>query len=195
MNRLISDYINYRYKNWRDYAKYIAGRYHFEGWEDDLLNDVLIDLLKNSEERLLSLINKKTKKIVNGSPTCELDKFVLKMLKINGSSATAPFRKNTLGKKIISRKGGVITTIKHERLNGTDSMHEEYDIERNNKIDSMHEKNILRMKNNGFTIRSIQIYQQHYIESIPFSHFRGPDRAALQNIEQFLCTTKTMLDD
>jgi hypothetical protein len=195
MNPVISNYINFRYPNWHDYAKYIASQQHFEGWEDDLLNDVLIDLLKNPEERLLSLIEKKTRKIVNGKPTTELDKFVLTMLKINGTSKTAPFRKNTLGKKIISRKGGEITTIRKEALNGSDFLQDEYNAEHNRKIEMMHARNLRRLENNGFTTKSINLYKQHYIECIPYAHFKPHDKISIQYLQKFLCTSKTMLDD
>lgn len=192
----IRNYISFRYPNWLDYAKYQARVNHFDGWGEDLLNDVVCDLLKKPEEKLLQMLQKQTKKIVNGVPTTELDKFVLKMIKLNATSSVAPFRKNTLGNKIISRANGEIKTATTTELNGHDCNDEAYDPSLNKKLDAMHDTNIWRLRKNGFTRPAIDLYRRHFIRGRPINHFSEREQNAIKRISQFLIITrKTLLDD
>lgn len=192
----LNQYITFRYKNWLDYARHMARVHHFEGWEDDLLNDVIIDLLGKNENLLLGLLARKTKKIVNGQPTTELDKFVLKMLHLNAFSPVAPFRKNTLGNKIIDRKNNKITTRQNTQLNGDDVHDEAYNMELNNKLDVMHSRNIKRLADNGFNAEAVKLYQTHFIRGRPFEDYNDAAKDSITRIRQFLVVTKkTLLDD
>ena len=192
----IKDYIAFRYPNWLDYARYQAKVNHFEGWEEDLLNDVVCDLLKKDEDKLLEMLHKQTKKIVNEVPTTELDKFVLKMLKLNATSTVAPFRKNTLGNKIISRENGDIQTMQRTQLNGHDCHDTEYDPELNYRLDAMHDANIWRLRKNGYTREALDLYRRHFIRGRPEDQFSEAEQENLKKIRQFLVITKkTLLDD
>lgn len=192
----IREYIAYRYNNWLDYATHMSKVHHFAGWEEDLLNDVIVDLLQKPEEKLSRMLQAHTKKLVNGTPTTELDKFVLKMLKLNACSNVAPFRKNTLGQKIISRAGNQATTCHHVELNGYDTIDDEFSAEHGNKIEQMHRRNIHRLRVNGFNEKAVDMYTRHFVKSEPETTFSEPDREALANIRQFLIVTKkTLLDD
>jgi len=192
----IRSYIAYRYQNWLDYARHMSRVHHFEGWEEDLLNDVICDLLSKPEAKLQEMLDAHTAKLVNGTPTTELDKFVLKMLNMNATSQVAPFRKNTLGNKVISRTDGKITTAQKTTLNGYDTTDEDYDIDLNNRLDRMHDTNIRRLRVNGFNSDAVQIYRVHFVSGTPAEQLTEIQQAALQNIKQFLINSKkTLLDD
>lgn len=196
MNKLAA-YINFRYPNWLDFAKHMERMHHFQGWGEDLLNDTLVDLLKKDHDKLLGMMSRETKKIVNGRPTTELDKFVLKMLKMQAFSPVGPFRKNTLGQKIIQRlEKNKVKVRRNMELNGSDYIDENYDEMLPRKLDAMHAKNINRLANNGFNKPAIQLYNQHFIRGRPAKHFTEPEQEDITRIRQFLTVTqKTLLDD
>src|SRR5690554_740044 len=116
----------------------MARVHHFSGWGEGLLQDVVCELLIKPYDKFQGMLTTTTKKVVNGTPTTELDKFVLKMMNINATSPVAPFRKNTLGKKVISRAGGKIKTANLTELNGYDMADEVADMGLNAKIEKMH---------------------------------------------------------
>ncbi len=82
----VNNYITKRYERWLDYSRYHCGRQGMADEEGDLLNEVMISLLEKPEEKLLELYNKKHKQYR------ELDYFVLRMIKMNATSDTAPYR-------------------------------------------------------------------------------------------------------
>jgi hypothetical protein len=192
----IRSYIAYRYPNWLDYARHMARVHRFEGWEEDLLNDVICDLLTKPEAKLQEMLDAHTTRLVNGTPTTELDKFVLKMLNMNATSPVAPFRKNTLGNKVISRADGKIQTAQKTCLNGFDTTDEDYDPELNTRLDRMHNNNIHRLRVNGFNAGAVQVYRVHFIRGTAAEQLTETEQAALQIIKQFLIhSKKTLLDD
>lgn len=192
----LNKYITFRYQNWLDYATHMARVHRFEGWETDLLNDCLIELLKKDRELLLGLLSRKTRKIVNGKPTTELDKFFLKIMHLNAFSPVAPFRKNTLGNKIINRHKNRVETAKKTELKGHDIPDEDYNMEINNKLDTMHACNINRLGNNGFDTAAIKIYTSHFIHCKPLKQYTESEQEDIKQIRNFLSNTqKTLLDD
>jgi uncharacterized spore protein YtfJ len=192
----IADYITFRYRNWHDFAAHMARVNHFTGWEDDLLNDVICDLMKKPAEKLERMLNAKTSKIVNGLPTTELDKFVLTMLRVNACSQVAPFRKNTLGHKIISRANNKIEVQHSTELTGFDCPDTEYTNEMSEQLDVMHSANINRLHNNEFNSAAITLYIKHFVNNIPLTHLTEAEAETVNRIKQFLTTTKkTLFDD
>lgn len=191
----LNSYITFRYQNWLDYANHMSRIHKFDGWGPDLLNECLIELLKKDRELLLGLLARKTKKIVNGKPTTELDKFVLKMMHLNAFSPVAPFRKHTLGHKIINRQHKKVKTAKHAELNGHDIVDEIYTPELNDRLDTMHTRNMIRLKNNGFGPGAMKLYTDHFIEGQPFKLYTETEQDFITEINSFLLTRKTLLDD
>ena len=189
------DYIAFRWSNWLDYARYMARIHGFAGWENDLLNDIICDLLRKPDTKLNEMLDRKTRKTVNGAPTTELDKFVLAMLRQNAESKVAPFRKNTLGNKIISRANGKVETAHRVRLNGYDVEAGAYDDALNNTLDAMHERNKGRMAAHGYTARAFELYRRHYIEGEKMEAFNEADRLSIQKMKNLLTIKKTLLDD
>lgn len=179
-----------------DYARHMARVHHFAGWHEDLLHDIIDDLLKKPEDKLQRMIDAKTKKIVNGLPTTELDKFVLHMLKMNACSPVAPFRKNTLGNKIIASSGNKVETQHSAELNGYDAECEEYDPIMNERLDLMHIKNLKRLNTNGFNPEALKLYISHFRNNKPTNQLTETETDAIERIKTFLSKTKkTLFDD
>lgn len=192
----LNNYITFRYPNWLDYARHMARVHKFDGWAEDLLNDVILDLLGKNKAHLNGMLERETRKIVNGKPTTELDKFVLRMLHLNAFSPVAPFRKNTMGNKIIARGPGNRVEVKRDtELNGHDSADEFYCDELNARLDAMHQQNINRMVKNGFNSNAVRLYFQHYILNEPIDGFEEAARENINIIQEFLTAQKTLLDD
>lgn len=191
----LNKYIEFRYPNWLDYARHMARVHNFIGWENDLLNEIIIELLKKDADKLKGMLARKTRKIVNGVHTTEIDKFVLKMMNTNAFSPVAPFRKNILGNKIIQRKNKKAITAKQTELNGHDMADEDYTPELNNRLDEMHTRNVMRLKNNGFGPGAVNLYTGHFIEGQPFKEYTETEQDFITEINSFLLTRKTLLDD
>jgi len=180
----IRRYIAFRYDNWRDYAEYMSREHGFNGWGEDLLNDIVAELLAPAkEQKIAELLSRETAEILNGRKTTELDKFVLQMLKINACSPTAPFRKNVLGQKVISRQNKTIEVARTVEINGYDSIDDGYDEERADRLDSMHARNIRRLREAGYTAESLALYDKHFIKGQPV---RNGEQLAVANICNFL---------
>lgn len=82
----INIYIKKRYERWLDYASYHCSCAGIADEAIDVLNEVLLDLLQKPESKTTDLLRKKS-----GQYT-ELDYFVLRMIKLNATSATSPYR-------------------------------------------------------------------------------------------------------
>jgi hypothetical protein len=118
------------------------------------------------------------------------------MLKMNACSAVAPFRKNTLGNKIIARTGNKVETQHSTELNGFDTLCEEYDPSMNNNLDAMHAHNIHRLGHNGFNADAVKLYNLHFVKNKPMRDLTPEQADAIERIKKFLCITKkTLFDD
>lgn len=82
----VNKYITKRYERWLDYSSYHCGLAGIPDEATDVLNEVICSLLQKKNGLLDKLLD--TKK--NGYT--ELDFFVLKMIKLNASSPTSPYR-------------------------------------------------------------------------------------------------------
>ena len=82
----VRNYITKRYERWLDYSTFHCERQGMYGEGGDLLNEVMINLLEKPDDQLIELYNSKSKQYR------ELDFFVLRMIKINATSDTAPYR-------------------------------------------------------------------------------------------------------
>lgn len=93
MNIEIEKYINKRYDRWLDYSTYHTNNAGLTEQAVDVLNEVMISLLNKDENKLLELLHRKK------GQYCELDFYVLNMVKMNAQSDTAPYRsKNHINK-------------------------------------------------------------------------------------------------
>lgn len=83
---LIEKYITKRYERWLDYSNYHCELAGMPDEASDVLNEVLCDLLQKDNAKLEKLLQAKK----NGYT--ELDFFVLRMIKLNATSDTSPYR-------------------------------------------------------------------------------------------------------
>lgn len=82
----INRYINIRYDRWLDYSKYHCSLASMPDEAVDVLNEVLVMLLEKDSEYLHRLYKAKKGRFR------ELDFFVLRMIKLNITSVTSPYR-------------------------------------------------------------------------------------------------------
>jgi hypothetical protein len=91
----VSHYITERYPRWRDYAEYQAARAGIPEDAGDILGEVMLSLLQKNSKDLDRLLRRKKKSFTKDETYSELDYFVLKMIKLNATSVTAPWRFKT----------------------------------------------------------------------------------------------------
>lgn len=84
----INQFIEQRYSNWLDYAEYQSKRKGIPDQAMDVLNEVIADLLKKDEKRLVRMIYKASK----CGKYKELDIYVLRMIRLNIFSPTSPYQ-------------------------------------------------------------------------------------------------------
>lgn len=82
----IDNYISKRYERWLDYASYHCTQAGIPDESHDVLNEVLCSLLQKDSHKLEFMLDAKK----NGYT--ELDFFVLRMIKLNATSNTSPYR-------------------------------------------------------------------------------------------------------
>ena len=114
-NPEINKYIEKRYNNWLDSAKY---RCKVAGIPDDsldVLQEVLCSLLQKDSEFLLGMLHRKK------DDYTELDWFVIRMIELNATSPTSPYRQKT-------RKGNIDQNVDLKKLDIIDEPDEEQDI-------------------------------------------------------------------
>lgn len=83
---IVEKYIGKRYERWLDYASYQCELAGMPEEAYDVLNEVLYSLLQKDSRKLEKLIEARK----NGYT--ELDFFVLKMIRLNATSDTSPYR-------------------------------------------------------------------------------------------------------
>lgn len=186
MSELLNSYISFRYPNWLDYAAHQCRVQGLEGWESDLMNDMVEDILKKPEQKMLDMLGRTTRKIVNGQPTTELDKFVLKMLQINARSKFASFRKNTVGQKIIRTMGKTVEVAQFTELGAeTDPIDQgSYNADRADRMDQMHRGAIILLNEFGYSREVLRIYISHFMEATPAHTHR--EKLIIEKIQTFL---------
>jgi len=186
MNATITAYIGFRYPNWMDYARHQCRVQHLEGWECDLMNDIIADLMRKPESKLADLMSRETRKIVNGRATTELDKFVLKMIKVNAGSRFASFRKNTVGQKVIGTSGKCVEVATFCELSELSDQPDEttYNSKHTNQLDRMHHNNIQTLQTFGFSGEVCRLYKSHFIEATKPTTVR--QKMIIQKITEFL---------
>lgn len=110
----IRDYVTARYGRWLDYSRFHCSQAGIPDESVELLNECLLSVLKKDADYLLNLYKRKRQGYT------ELDYFVLKTIKLNAHSLSAPYRwKN----KPIQRD----TDIDFQRLRIIDEQDEESD--------------------------------------------------------------------
>lgn len=93
----LNQYINQRYPRLLEYSNFQCNRSRLPGHGQDLLHEVIYKLFLKDENKLYDLyLNKKNR-------YTELDFFILRMIKVNATSNTAPYRYKNVDTAISSR--------------------------------------------------------------------------------------------
>ena len=158
LSKEIEKYISKRYERWLDYARYHCGLCGIVDESEDVLNEVVLSLLKKSETKLEQLFASK-----KGQYT-ELDFYVLRMIKLNASSPTSPYQSKY---KAIP----VDVNVDYSRLEIEDCCEESFD----------HASYILRRRNDlreiteemGFSSEAMEILEFRFFQNGEFKEWDG----------------------
>lgn len=145
-----------------DYASYHCSCAGMAGEEVDLLNEVMISLLEKPEEQLLGLYNKKHEQYR------ELDYFVLRMIKMNATSDTAPYRHKY--KRIPVDENVSFADIELEDTEYDDAYERRQDeiLEQMNKVRSI-------LRSTFFDPRVQMIFEWRFIQGEKFKDWPGEE--------------------
>lgn len=88
----INNYIGNGYNRFHDYAVYQSSQAGIPDEADDILGFVLLDILEKEESFLQQLYESKNK----NDQFRELDNYILRMIKLNATSDTSPYRHKIL---------------------------------------------------------------------------------------------------
>lgn len=156
----VNKYISKRYDRWHDYSAYHCSCADIPEEATDVLNEVLCDLLQKSPGKLTSLLNKKS-----GQYT-ELDYFVLRMIKLNATSNTSPYRHRY-------KPLPVDANVDYNHLDLVDEDDEDYDrpadiLEKTNKV-----REIFAELNLSDTAR--KVFEYRFFHGEMFCDWPGPE--------------------
>ena len=158
----VKTYINQRYPRYLDYAVYHCTCAGIGDEASDVLNEVLCNLFSKPIEKLQRLYEQKSTKC----SYTELDFFILRMIKLNATSNTAPYRAKY---KPIPRNENVCYT----QLDIEDAAYNEYDypaktLEKMNKVrEIVEELNLSEFAKSVFYFR--------FFEGEKFADWKGPE--------------------
>lgn len=110
----INDYITKRYRNWLDSAKYRCKMAGIPDEAEDVLQEVVCSLLQKDNALLVGMLNRKKDNYT------ELDWFVIRMIELNATSPTSPYRHKT-------RRGNIDRDVDFQRLEIEDISDDETD--------------------------------------------------------------------
>ncbi|MCT4673537.1 MAG: hypothetical protein N4A37_09895 [Prolixibacteraceae bacterium] len=181
----IEKYIAFRYPNWRERAIQLSKEHNFEGWEDDLLQMVIMDLLQKSEDLLFKLYKIETTKIVNGKPTRELDKYVLHMLRVNAFSTKGRFRTQVLGERSSNYEGENIMnhSVGLDEIEYSISDEDDSPSEERKTLRCIHAQIIKRMRSHKVIPLLIEVYRFRCIQGSGWSYWTKSSTKEAKEIE------------
>jgi hypothetical protein len=159
----INNYITKRYERWLDYSKYKCSKAELHGQEYDVLDEVLLNILKKDEQFLLKLIN--TKKVQKGVEYSEFDFFLLRAIDLNVNSETSPYRHKN---KPIPRANVEVSRLKILDLQEEETDHAGYVLDRMHQI-----RNVIDEM--GFSEKAMAIFEFKFFNDEKFGDWPGPE--------------------
>lgn len=158
----LREYIRKRYDRWLDYSTYHCTCAGIDGEGVDVLNEVLCDLLQKPQEQLSSLLNKKS------GQYRELDYFVLRMIKLNATSPTSPYRYRYKGLPVNA-------DVDYQRLSIEDETFDEDEEDRIDVIlDQMHQVRDA-LDELDISEEARKIFEWRFFHHNSFSEWEGPE--------------------
>lgn len=160
LSKEIEKYIGKRYERWLDYARYHCGLCGIVDESEDVLNEVVLSLLKKSETKLEVLFASK-----KGQYT-ELDFYVLRMIKLNASSPTSPYQSKY---KAIP----VDVNVDYSRLEIEDCCEEQTDRS-GYVLEKMHELRTIILEL-GFSEKAMALFEFRFFQDGAFKDWDGDE--------------------
>lgn len=156
----VNQYITKRYKNWLDSAKFRCKQAGIPDEAMDVLQEVLCSLLQKDDEMLSGLLNRKK------DGYTELDWFVIRMIELNATSLTSPYRQKT-------RRKDIDDNTDFQRLEIADVI--EDDIDRPALI--LFQVELVRKVYENLELSSIskQIFEYRFFQHEDFSDWPGKE--------------------
>lgn len=159
-NQEINNYIEKRYDNWLDSAKY---RCKLSGIPDDamdVLQEVLCSLLQKETSFLLGMLHREK------DGYTELDWFVIRMIELNATSPTSPYRQKT-------RRSNIDDNVDFQRLDIIDEFPEDEDV----PGEILSRVNIVRKVYEGLELSesSRRIFEFRFFLHEDFADWEGPE--------------------
>lgn len=156
----INKYIAKRYKNWLDSAIYRCKQAGIPDEAMDVLQEVLCSLLQKDDEMLTGLLNRAK------DGYTELDWFVIRMIELNATSPTSPYRQKT-------RRKDIDDNTDFQRLEIEDVIEE--DIDRPAQI--LSQVSLVRKAYESLELSSIskQIFEYRFFQHEDFSDWPGKE--------------------
>lgn len=156
----INEYITKRYQRWLDYATYHCTQAGMPDESVDVLNEVLLSLLQKPETQLLKLLEAKKNQYT------ELDFYVLRMIKFNATSPTAPYLARY-------KPMPVDKNVDFSLLDIEDTQTEEIDRAAY-ILDRMHEIRKV-IEELGFSEKSMAIFEYRFFQDGAFKKWDGDE--------------------
>lgn len=159
----INNYITKRYERWLDYSKYKCSKAELNDQANDVLDEVLLNILKKDEQFLLRLIS--TKKIQKGVEYSEFDFFLLRAIDLNINSETSPYRHKN---KPIPRAKVELSRLRIADIEADETDHAGYVLDRMHQIRAM-------IDEMGFSDKAMAIFEFKFFNDEAFSDWTGPE--------------------
>lgn len=160
----INKYIEKRYNSWLEYSRHQCSCVGMQGEEVDLLNEVMDTLLRKSETKLQGLFA--AKKIQKDKEYTDLDFFVLRMIKRNCYSETAPYKAKN---KPIPRANTDLSRIKVADVSEEETDHAGYVFEKMSEIRKL-------IESMGFSDKAMAIFEYRFFEDGSVKDWPGTEK-------------------
>jgi hypothetical protein len=169
MKDVIYKYIEIRYPRWLDHSEYWCSVKGIQAEAIDIMNEVIVDLLKKNDSKLEALYSKESK----DGKYREIDFYVLRMIKLNIYSPTSPYQ---------SRYKSIPTDdVDFARLRISDYSNEDEDKpgELLNKFHIVEEA----LGSLNLSIKAREVFKHRFLMGLPFSQWPGiEDKKELYDI-------------
>ena len=160
----INNYITKRYERWLDYSKYKCSKAELNDQANDVLDEVLLNILKKDEQFLLRLIS--TKKIQKGVEYSEFDFFLLRAIDLNINSETSPYRHKN---KPIPRAKVELSRLRIADVETDEFDHAGYILNRMQKLREI-------IDELGFSDRAMAIIEFRIINNESWNDWQGDEK-------------------
>jgi hypothetical protein len=159
-NSEINNYIEKRYNNWLDSAKYRCKLSGIPGDAMDVLQEVLCSLLQKDTNFLQDMLHREK------DGYTELDWFVIRMIELNATSPTSPYRQKI-------RRKDIDDNVDFQRVDIIDESSEDEDI----PGEILSQVNIVRRVYESLELSesSKQIFEFRFFLHEDFADWEGPE--------------------